>query len=103
AEPEIHRVMDSFDIAGPHSAGGLAAPTGFHDANPKLTIAVLEALEEAADMVRTNPGAAAEIYAGMIKDRDVSVEDITDMIGDPDYAYTTAPTGVMQMADFLHK
>ena len=36
ADPKIRRIMDSFDIAGPHSAGVLATNARFHDANPGL-------------------------------------------------------------------
>ena len=36
----IHRVMDSFDIAGPHSVGALVATAKFRDANPLLCAAV---------------------------------------------------------------
>ncbi len=93
ANPAIHRVMDSFDIAGPHSAAVLAATTRFHAANPRLCAAVL--------FIKGSPGAAAEIYAGMVKDQDTPIEELTDMIGDPDLAYRAAPAGVMRLTDFM--
>src|SRR5271170_5651022 len=43
ASPAIHRVMDSFDIAGPHSAAVLAATLRFQAANPTLCAAILSA------------------------------------------------------------
>jgi NitT/TauT family transport system substrate-binding protein len=103
ASPKVHRVMDSFDIAGPHSAAILAATTRFRDANPKLSIAILSALEQADDLIKSKPGTAAEIYAAVAKDQDISVEDITDMIGDPDLAYKAAPSGLMRLAEFMHR
>jgi NitT/TauT family transport system substrate-binding protein len=103
ANPKIHRVMDSFDIAGPHSAAVLVATVHFRTANPNLSAAVLSALEEADDFIQKNPGAAAEIFAAMIKERDVSVEDLADMIGDPDLAFRTAPAGLMRLVDFMHR
>jgi len=39
----------------------------------------------------------------MVKERDISIEDLTDMIGDPDFSYQAAPAGVMHLADFMHR
>ncbi|HEX6442567.1 MAG TPA: ABC transporter substrate-binding protein [Stellaceae bacterium] len=103
ASAGVHRVMDSFDVAGPHSAAMLAATTRFHDANPKLCLAILSALEQADDVIRQNPGSAAEIYASFAKDQDIAVEDLTDMIGDPDLAYRTAPSGLTRLAEFMSR
>src|SRR5205814_1603539 len=103
ADPAIHRVMDSFDIAGPHSTAVLAATVRFRGANRELIKAVLSALQEAGDFIRKSPGAAAEIFGEIAKDLDVSLEDLSDMIGDPDLAYTAAPAGTMRLADFLHR
>jgi NitT/TauT family transport system substrate-binding protein len=103
ANPAIHRVMDSFDIAGAHSAAVLAVTLRFREANPTLCAAILSALQEADDLIRKNPGEAAEIFAAMVKDQDIPIEDLTDMIGDPDLAYTAAPAGVMRLADFMYR
>jgi NitT/TauT family transport system substrate-binding protein len=103
ADPKIHRVMDSFDIAGPHSAAVLATTMRFHAANPTLCAAILSALQEAGDFIKKSPGAAAEIFAAMVKDQDSPIEDLTDLIGDPDFAYKAAPAGVMRLADFMHR
>ena len=103
ANPRVHRVMDSFDIAGPHSAAVLAATVRFRTANPTLCAAILSALEEADDFIKKGPGAAAEIFAAMVKSGDITIEDLTDVIGDPDLAYRAAPAGVMRLAEFMHR
>lgn len=103
ANPAIHRVMDSFDIAGAHSAAVLAAQTRFRTANPMLCAAILSALQEADDFIKKNPGAAAEIFNAMVKDQAIPVEDLTDMIGDPDLAYKAAPSGATRLLDFMHR
>ena len=95
--------MDSFDIAGPHSAAVLAATMRFRAANPTLCAAVLSALQEAGDFIKGNPGAAAEIYAATVKEQDTPVEELTDMIGDPDLAYRAAPAGIMRLIDFMQR
>jgi NitT/TauT family transport system substrate-binding protein len=97
----IHRVMDSFDIAGPHTTNVLAAPAGFYRANPKLCAAIFAAVQEADALIKKSPGEAAEIYGSMSGGKDISVEDLSDMIGDPDVSYTPAPAGIQRLARFM--
>jgi NitT/TauT family transport system substrate-binding protein len=103
ANPAIHRVMDSFDITGAHSAVMLVTTKRFRDANPVLCAAILAALTQADQLIRNNPGGAAETYEALAKDQDIALEDLTDMIGDPDLAYVAAPVGVMRLAEFMHR
>jgi NitT/TauT family transport system substrate-binding protein len=103
ANPAIHRVMDSFDIAGPHTVAVLAATQRFRDANTELCKAVLSALQQAGEFIQKSPGAAAEIYAAMVKEPDVPLEDLSDIIGDPDLTYPAAPAGIMRIAEFMYR
>ena len=99
----VQRIMDSFDIAGPHSAAVLATTSRFHAANPELSKAILAAVQEADDLIKKNPGEAAEIFAAAVKGQDLPLEALTDMIGDPDLAYAAAPAGVMRLAEFMQR
>ncbi|MGD9616731.1 MAG: hypothetical protein AB7H90_16245 [Alphaproteobacteria bacterium] len=103
AVPAISRVIDSFDIAGAHTGPLLAATTGFRDANRELCKAVLSALQQAGEFIEQSPGAAAEIFAAMASDNDIAPEELSDMIGDPDLAYSAAPAGVTRIATFMHR
>ena len=103
SDPAIHRVMDSFDIAGPHSTAVLVTTARFRSANRELVKAILSALQEADDFIKRSPGAAAEIFGSMAKDQNIPLEDLSDMIGDPDLVYTAAPAGIMRLADFLYR
>jgi NitT/TauT family transport system substrate-binding protein len=102
-DPAIRRVMDSFDIAGPHSAAVLATTARFRDSHRELCKAILSALQQADDFIKTSPGAAAEIYAGMVTEPDIPLEDLADLIGDPDARYRAAPAGVGRIAEFMHR
>ncbi|HVC57560.1 MAG TPA: hypothetical protein VND95_16535, partial [Stellaceae bacterium] len=102
-DPAIHRVMDSFDIAGPHSAALLAATTRFAAANPELCKAILSALQAADDFISKTPGAAAEIFAATGKDQAIPLEALSDIIGDPDLAYRAPPAGLLRTALFMHR
>ena len=95
--------MDSFDIAGPHSVGALVTTAQFRDANPILCAAVAAALGEADEFIKHNRGAAAEIYVAIAKPRDLAVEELTDMLGDPDISFDPAPAGMQRLAAFLNQ
>jgi len=102
-DPAIHRVMDSFDIAGPHSIGAVVTTATFHDANPALCAAVVGAITGADGLISAGRGAAAEIYDVMEKTNGIPVEDLTDMLGDPDVSFTPAPAGTLRLVKFLHQ
>ncbi len=103
ADPAVHRVMDSFDIAGPHSVAVLAVTTLYRDANPPLCAAIAAAIVEADDFITHSRGAAAEIYDSSVKGQDIPVEVLSDMLGDPDLRYQPAPEGVIRLTGFLHQ
>jgi len=101
--PAIHRVMDSFDIAGPHSVGMVVTTAQFRDANPALCAALVGAITAADGLIKSGRGAAAEIYDAREKNSNIPVEDLTDMLGDPDVGFSPAPAGTLHIVDFLHQ
>jgi NitT/TauT family transport system substrate-binding protein len=102
-DPAIHRVMDSYDILGPHSVGVVVTTAQFRDANPALCAALVGALTQAGEFIKASRGAAAEIYDTMEKDNDIPVEELTDMLGDPDASFAPAPAGIQRLVTFLHQ
>jgi NitT/TauT family transport system substrate-binding protein len=102
-DPAIHRVMDSFDIAGPHSVALIVATGQFRDANPALCAALVGAITEADGFIKAGRGAAAEIYDLTQKQNDIPLEDLTDMLGDPDTGFVIAPAGMQRLVAFLHQ
>jgi NitT/TauT family transport system substrate-binding protein len=103
ADPAIHKVLHSYDVAGGrHTNGVLMASKKFYEANPKVSAAVLAALEEANAFIKANPRKAAEIYIAMTKEKRSSLDEIEKMVTDPDIDYTTTPIGIMKFLDFMH-
>jgi NitT/TauT family transport system substrate-binding protein len=102
-DPAVHRVMDSFDIAGPHSTGMVLTTAQFRDANPTLCAALVGAIADANASIKASRGAAAEIYEATAGHEDISIEDLTDMLGDPDADFAVAPAGTQHLAAFLHQ
>ena len=97
----IHRVMDSFEIAGPHSLGAVVTTARYRDANPAMCAAIAAALADADAFIRQSPGAAAEIYVATARTQNFAVEELSDMLGDPDIGYATAPAGLQRLTDFM--
>ena len=103
ANSAIHRVMDSFDVAGPHSVAALVTTARFRDNNPALCSAIAAAVAEADDYISHNRGAVAEIFNDADKTLEIPVEVLSDMLSDPDLAYKPSPVGLLHLVAFLHQ
>jgi len=102
--PEIHAVLKSYDtVGGKHTNGIQVATKAFHDANPKICMAVRASHEEANAFIKGHPHDAAKIYLKLTNDKKNSADDLVKMITDPDIDYTTAPAALMQHFEFMHK
>ena len=99
--PKVHRVASSVDYVGNITLDVTFAPKRFTEANPKLTQAFIDALDDANALIRDNRAKAAEIFARLSKVK-VDAAETQAMIADPDTRFSTTPTGMMTFADFLH-
>jgi NitT/TauT family transport system substrate-binding protein len=101
--PGVHMVLNSIDVTdGPASNGVSFATTKFHDANPKLMGAFLAAMGQAEDMIKNNRRQAAEIYLKDSKEK-LTVDDLTKIMSDPNFVYSTAPQQSMKFADLMFR
>lgn len=101
--PKVHKVLDSSDIVGgPATCLVLYAATKFHDQNPKVYAAVVQALSEAMDLIASDKKRAAEIYLTLSSDR-ISIKELVEILEMPSSVYKLAPSGVKAYADFMHK
>ncbi len=100
--PNVHRVLSSTDYLGNITLDVTFAPKKFVDANPKMTQAFIDALDEANGLIAKDKKRAAEIFA---KSSKVKVEpaDAQEMIEDKDAKFDTTPNGIMNFADFMHR
>jgi NitT/TauT family transport system substrate-binding protein len=98
----IHRVLNSVDYLGNITLDVTFAPKKFVDANPKLTQAFINAMDDANKLIDGDKKLAAEIYARSSKVK-VDPAEIQQMIEDKDSRFSTTPEGVMGYADFLHR
>jgi ABC-type nitrate/sulfonate/bicarbonate transport system substrate-binding protein len=99
----LHRSINSYDILGGPATYSVAwASRKFMDENPKTTRAVLAALEEAIDLIKSDPRRAAETY---VKAEDPRLDPawVEKMIRDPENVFTMTPQNVMKFAEFMAK
>jgi NitT/TauT family transport system substrate-binding protein len=101
--PGIHTLASSNDIMdGPHTFTLVYTTGQFHDANPKLYRAFLDAIKEAIDMINRDKSGVAKIYIEMTRAKE-SVADIVAILDDPQVRFTMTPEGTMKFAEFMQR
>ncbi|MDP4022390.1 ABC transporter substrate-binding protein [Methylobacterium sp. NEAU 140] len=101
ADPRVHKVLDSADVVGgPLSNGVVFSTRKFSDANPKTMAAFRAALEEAIQLIKTDPRKASELYLASTKEK-FTPEELTAMITAPGVVYSTTPYNTEKVADLF--
>lgn len=101
-DPAIHVVLSSEDAVGQSSGAMAWTSKRFHDGNPKLYQAILNAMQEGSEFVAAHPRETCEYYAA---DQKMKI-DLTLMEGllrDPGYRYLLLPQNTMKWASFMYK
>ena len=100
--PGIHRVINSVDVLGKQTVIMAYVTKRFRDANPKLTAALVAALDEATAYVAGHKSDAARLYNTLatVKTKDA---DLMRILDDPDTHFTIVPEGAMKYATFMHR
>ena len=97
----LHRVLGSYGILGGPATYSVAwASKAFIDRNPKTVRAVLDAMEEATAIIKSDPRRAAELYI-KADNSTLKPELVEAMIRDPENVFTTTPQNVMKFANFM--
>jgi len=103
SNPNIHTVTTSANIlGGPASLNVVYTTAKFHDANPKVTKAVLASLVEADAFIAAHKAEAAKLFVEVEKPAGVSPELVEAFLSDPKQSgYQVIPEGQERIADFL--
>jgi len=103
SSPKIHTVLTSNEIlGGPATLNVIYTTARFHDANPKVTAAVLAALREADDYIATHKAAAAKLFVDVEKPAGVTPDLVEGILSDANLSgFQVTPAGVDPIADFL--
>lgn len=100
--PKVHRVLTTMDVIGPLSILMTMTQKSFADANPELLKAFLAAQEEANGFIKAQPKAAADTYVRM-SGLHMPVDELLQVLSDPENSYSVTPSGSLAYAQFLHK
>jgi NitT/TauT family transport system substrate-binding protein len=98
----IRTIMTSNDVMGGPSTFTMAYATSkFHDENPKVYGAFLNALQASIAMIQADKRAAAQTLLDMER-QGMTVDEVLEVLNDPDVRFTTSPESVMKYADFMN-
>src|SRR3954468_9938342 len=102
--PGARVLTTSYDILGGRASALVVITTSkFHDANPKVYKAFLDAEKEAIETINKDKKKAAQAYLDIAQDRKNTLDEIFNVINDKDYAFTLLPEKVFKTAVFMGK
>jgi NitT/TauT family transport system substrate-binding protein len=100
-QPGIHTVLNSFDVlGGSHSFTVVWLSRQFHDQNPKLYKALVDALAEATAILNADKRAAAALWIEDSKSK-LPLDMVRDILAGPQVTWTLTPEQTMKFADFM--
>jgi NitT/TauT family transport system substrate-binding protein len=101
--PAAHSVLKSYDVlGGPASATVLYSTEKFRKENPKTYKAFVDALAEAAQLVRKDPEKAADIFI-RTNQSGIDRKLLLNIIKNPEVEYKLTPQNTFALADFMHR
>ncbi len=102
--PGVRTILNSNDVLGGPASITIAFCTAkFRQENPKTYGVFVAALRESIASINKDHRNAAQAYLQIANDRTRSVQDIVDLLKDPDLVFTDVPQNVSKYADFMKK
>src|SRR3954469_226928 len=98
----IHTVLSSFDVLGPHSFTVAWTSARFRKDNPELYGAFLDAMKEATAIVTADPAGTAQAWIEASKSK-LPLDMVTKVVSGKEVTWTMAPSATMKFANFMHK
>ncbi len=102
ADPAIHTVLSSADVVGNATSSVAFTTKQFHDKNPLIYLAILDALREATDFVVQHPEQAAAYFAEDSK-TSVSIDLMVKLLADRRFRYDLTPKNTQMWSIFMQK
>jgi NitT/TauT family transport system substrate-binding protein len=103
-DPRVRTVLSTDDIMGGATTFTMLSTTAhYRESNPGAYAAVLAALEEANEIIGSDPQAAAQILFDAESAAGFSVDEIVEVLRDPDIRFTTTPENTEKYAEFMRE
>jgi NitT/TauT family transport system substrate-binding protein len=101
--PGIRTILNSYDVlGGPHNINFIYTTKRFREENPKTYAAFLAAFADATALVNSDKRKAAEIYLALAPEK-VTVDELVEILSDPQFISSMTPMGVTRFVDFAFK
>ena len=102
-DPAIRTIMNTNDVmGGPQTFTMISTTTKFHDENPKAYATFVAALKQSFEIIRADKKAAAQVLLDSMGGKGWTVDELVEILNEPDIYYTTKPENVMNYATFMH-
>ncbi|HEV7601336.1 MAG TPA: ABC transporter substrate-binding protein, partial [Bradyrhizobium sp.] len=102
AQANIHTVLSSFEVLGPHTFTVAWTSARFRKDNPELYAAFLDAMKEATALVSANPKQTAQTWIDDTNSK-LAVEMVTKVLTGPNVEWTMTPAATMKFAKFMRR
>jgi NitT/TauT family transport system substrate-binding protein len=100
--PGAHIVLTKEDIfPGPLTHGMLWTTSKFHDQNPKAMREFRAALDDAMNLIHTDPARAAAAYVSLAREK-IDAAEATSIIQNLNARFESTPRGIEAIATFMH-
>src|ERR1700704_5963473 len=100
--PGAHIVLTKEDIfPGPLTHGMLWTTGKFHDQNPRTMREFRAALDDAMELIHTDPARAAADYLALAREK-VNLAEVTGIIRKLNDKFEATPRGIFAIATFMH-
>ena len=101
-QKNIHTVLSSFDVLGPHSFTVAWTSARFRKDNPELYAAFLDAVQEATDTITADPKGTAQSWIADTGSK-LPLEMVTKVVMGPNVEWTMTPSATMKFAKFMRR
>lgn len=101
-DPGVHEITNSLEITGRNTSLLSFTTARYHDANPKVMAAFLDALAEAQRIIREEPKRAAALYLKSTGEK-YSADDVAAQMQAEGSVFQLMPLAVGVTAGFMHK
>ena len=102
-DAKVHRVLNSTDVMGKASFLMLGATRAYIEAHPQIAEAIDKAIDEAAQIIRSDPRRAAQIYLTHEPSMTFGGAAAEAVLGEIKGEFGSAVYGVQTFADFMNK
>ncbi|HZQ61129.1 MAG TPA: ABC transporter substrate-binding protein [Casimicrobiaceae bacterium] len=102
--PGVHAVLWANDVTnGPATTIEVVTPARVVKDHPKWVDAWLAAQEEANDFINKHHREAAQMYIAMTNEKKLSVDDLVQILADPQVRISVTPFNTMVFAKYMHE